>query len=159
MPRNLHGEIRSSFLQFAKQNKWMVLILQSKRRASKTEQGRVQEIKTELNKVLGVEKENGKRDALEGLEMAYLFVLINDSENVEAYGPIEHFCVIKRDQHKEFYGEYRQQLRYLRDLSKAEPMELAFGTIDPETFDFSSLTVEQLTANLKKLGESGFSKV
>jgi hypothetical protein len=47
------------------------------------EQKRVQEIKTELNKVLGVEKENRKKDILERLKLAYLFVLITDSKNID----------------------------------------------------------------------------
>jgi len=102
------------FLKEANKDKWLVLILQSKRRASKENQSPVQETVKELNKVFGTDHQAWTKSNFD-----HLLLLITDCNSAK---PIpndlkQHVCVITRKEHKEFYGEYRQKLRDLRDFS------------------------------------------
>jgi hypothetical protein len=124
----------------------MVLILQSKKRTSKMEQKRVQEIKTELNKVLGVEKENRKKDVLERLKLANLFVLITDFKNID----LQNTFVSSKEINTRNSMVNTDNSFVISEIYQKRNIELKFKTIDPETFNFSSLTIEQLKSKFEK---------
>jgi hypothetical protein len=140
------------FLKLVKQKKWMVLILQSKRRASKEEQRKTQSLTKDLNKVLGK-----KRTAFVGSMFDYLYLFITDCSVAEQIAYPEHFCVITRNKHKEFYGEYRQKLRDIRDLAtynRLPQTNLNPAELDLTTNGLAKLTVPQLREALSVRGES-----
>ena len=140
------------FLKKAKEEKWVVLILQSKRRASKKEQVRTQLLKKDLDKVLGADY-----SAFDRSKFSFLYLFITDCSTVEACKLPEHVCVITRNEHMRFYGRHRQKLRDLRDLPaytrpKKTKKTSTIDLTDAELDDPSQLTVVVLKSELEKRG-------
>jgi hypothetical protein len=141
------------FLKIAHNHKWLVIIFQSKRRAAKEEQRRKQLLEADLQKVLGEDY-----NAFAGSKFEYLYIFLTDCMNIEEITipkhVAQHVCIITRNEHKEFYGEYRQKLRDLRDLAaytrpKKAPVELNLTKLN-----LQKLTIPQLKKALKERQQS-----
>jgi hypothetical protein len=63
------------------------------------------------------------------MKFEYLYLFITDCSVVELPTKLpKHVCIITRNEHKKFYGEYRQKLRDLRDLAVVKPKKRKSST-------------------------------
>jgi len=129
------------FLKEANKDKWLVLILQSKRKASKENQVPTQKIGKDLKKVFGIDHQAWKES-----NFNHLLLLITDCNSAESIPNDlkQHVCVITRREHKEFYGEYRQNLRYLRDLPPIPNLKIIKQSVESSDDNFENLSVNDI---------------
>jgi len=98
------------FLRLFQSDKWLCLIVQSKRKAVNFMK-KDKQLQADLDKVFG------KQESFDKYNMSCLYLYVTDSSVVEQ--PTTHrdnVYVIARDDQERFYGAYRAKLKRLRDL-------------------------------------------
>lgn len=104
------------FYSGEEKNTWkkLVIILQSKRRATVQEKSRKFKLTTELKKILTSYDTNLTN------KYKWIFLIVTDSKSVMEFNDIENFkdklIIITEKEHEAFYGSYRRDVRSLRDL-------------------------------------------